>query len=523
MTGRPTRRSMSIAGTVAALVLSGTIIGDMALAGQGDRADPADYVPPTTTQPLPTEPTGTTVPPPPTTTTDPTSTTIDPTTTTIDPTSTTIDPTSTTIDPTTTPTTTTTEPPPPCVDPGPQPPGEGPPSDDPAVGPSGGSSVNDQLIEVGGRILNLFYDNNYPGFAGVVADVDQALLTLYWLAGEALPPEIADIVADPGQPILVVREDASWSRAQLEVTAQSLLDNPTLNDQICGFLHTIVIREQGSGLTTTVEPYDASFDAALAEQILTSAAGVPVSVEVGPQSEYAGRVNDTAPWFAGGRTTSGGGSCSTAFGIVDAGTRTREYMLTALHCAPVGAQVSNGNGTAVLGPVTHARPQWDSELIRVTQAGTDTFFGGVNGVGAPETNAPVRRPAANVAGTTFACTSGASTGENCALRVNATNVDLRRRVWIGGRIFVVGEVNMVIASSTVRRPNGQLAVAVGSGDSGGPVVTDTSMDRQALGTISAGFNFVGCGLFAAPRKWCGSSVVYADINILLRSYVAAMR
>jgi hypothetical protein len=362
----------------------------------------------------------------------------------------------------------------------------------------------------------------------MVADPAQAVLFLYWLGGEPLPPEIDAIVAEPGQPISVIRHDAPYSRSQLDPIALRLIDDAALSDAMCGFLHTIKVLEEGTGLVAGVDPYDASFDPMRAEAMLTAAAGVPVSVEVGPQTEAAGRLDDRAPWKAGGRITAGRGQCSAAFGIVDAGTRTREYMLTAEHCFALNTQVLNGDGTRILGPVTHLRPRWDSELIRVTAADTNTFFGGVGMIGAPESDAAVRRTAANIKGTTVACTSGASTGENCRLSVTATDVVVQRRIRIGPRLvrLVVAHTDMVMATSTVVRRNGQLAVAVGQGDSGGPVVTDTSSDRRALGTISGLQNPVHCGLFAdpgPPPKVCGSTVVYADINILLRSYVAAMR
>jgi hypothetical protein len=394
---------------------------------------------------------------------------------------------------------------------------------------TGGSSANDDLIDVGTRILDLFAANTYGGFAGVIAEPSMAVLWLYWLPGEALPPEIEAIVADPGAPVSVIRLDAPYSRVQLDPLAGPLLTNAALSDAMCGFLHTIKVREEGSGLIAGVEPYDASFNAAQAESILSAAAGVPVTVEVGPQTEPTGRLDDASPWFGGARITAGAGQCSTAFGIVNAGTRVRHYMATALHCFAMNTLVSNGDGTRQLGRVVNSRPEHDSELISVDQAGTDVYFGGVGGVGAAESNAPVRRPAANVRGTTVACTSGASTGENCGLNVVATDVsEVRRIVEIGpfGRMIVrdvVVKSGMVDATSTVVRRNGQLAVAVGQGDSGGPVVTDSSRDRRALGVMSSGTNDVSCGLFAAPRKRCFSTVRYADINVLLRTYVAELR
>lgn len=412
-----------------------------------------------------------------------------------------------------------------CTDPGPQPGQPGPASSDPAVPPNPGSAVDEAMKNVGGEIINLWVANGYPGFAGVIANEPASVLDLYWLPGQPLPPAIAAIVANPGYPITVVQVSAPYGRGTLTTDAQNLANDTSVDGQMCGFLNTIEILEDGTGLGAVVEPYNsASFSIPLAQALLTAAAGVPVTVTVGPQVTDLARLNDTAPWWGGaGLTSPGQGFCSSAFGVVNNATGA-QYMLTANHCYPNGANVSNGNGTAVLGPVALNRPLFDSELISVgANAGTFTFFGGVNGVGVPEYTQQVRVAAANVRGTS-ACTSGASTGENCALNIAFTNVIILQRVIILGLpVLLPVRFNMVIADSTVVRANGQLAVAGGQGDSGGPVVTDDSGNRRALGTISAGRNLVGCGLFAAPGKLCFSTVVYADLNTLLTSYGVAMR
>ena len=410
-----------------------------------------------------------------------------------------------------------------CTDPGPQPGVPGPASSDPAVPPNPGSAVDEAMKNVGGQIIGLWQANGYPGFAGVIANEPAAVLDLYWQPGQPLPPAIAAIVANPGYPITVVQVPAPFGRAALSADAQNLAADTALDNQMCGFLNTVEVLEDGTGLSAVVEPYNSSFNLPQAQALLSAAAGVPVTVSVGPEPDYVARLNDVAPWFGGGGLTAGGGFCSAAFGVVNANTG-QQYMLTANHCFALNANVNNGNGTALLGPVALNRPQFDSELISVgAAAGTNTFFGGVNGVGAAEYNQAVRASAANVRGTS-ACTSGASTGENCSLNIAFTNVVIIHRAIVGGRVVIVGvQTNMVIANSTVVRRNGQLAVAAGQGDSGGPVVTDNYSNRRALGTISAGTNIVGCGLFAAPGKLCFSTVIYADLNTLLNSYGVAMR
>src|SRR5262245_48421835 len=109
-----------------------------------------------------------------------------------------------------------------CVDPGPQGSADPGSSSDPPVASSGGDIVNDQLIDVGGQILAAVDATNYPGFAGVVADPDHALLQLYWLPNAVLPPAIDQIVQNPPSGIAVQRMDAPHSRAQLSPIANQL-------------------------------------------------------------------------------------------------------------------------------------------------------------------------------------------------------------------------------------------------------------------------------------------------------------
>src|SRR5262249_31647777 len=128
-------------------------------------------------------------------------------------------------------------------------------------------------------------------------------------------------------------------------------------------------------------------------------------------------------------------------------------------------------------------------------------------------------PAANIKDTTVVCTSGAATGENCALKVVATNVKVKE----GNNRF-----NMVAAASTIMRGNAP-AVAVGQGDSGGPVGSDEPNrgSRDAFGIISSGTNPLGtnppsCAPFNAVPK-CYSVVFYADIKTVLRREKLALK
>ena len=413
-----------------------------------------------------------------------------------------------------------------------------PPSD------NGSSLVQDQLHEVADRILNLADEAGYPGFAGVVADRPHATLRLYWLPGQPLPTEIESIVEDPGQPITVVRESAPFSRNQLRPLSRMLLEDVSLDTRFCGFLHTVIVPEEGTGLIAEIEPYLGADQAALATEAttaLTEAAGVPVTVRIKAEPVKAGRQDDASPWKAGARITAALGRgriglCSTAFGV-DIGTK--QYMLSAAHCFPKGALVFNGGAgpqRRQLGPVADTKPLHDAETIEVDKADTNTFLGGVNS----NVSLPIRQPKKNVKGL-FVCSSGASTGENCKLEIVATDIKYvetivivegfgrRRRVRVVERVTGEGFVRAV--STERRKPGGEFRVAVGSGDSGGPVFfprADTTKDHEAAGVISAGG-------FPQPRRTpfpcepgalttvCYPEIIYADISIVLKAFNATLR
>src|SRR5215471_20648816 len=196
--------------------------------------------------------------------------------------------------PTPSPSPTITPPPVPCFDPGASPPAD----------PLGASVVQDQTQDVGTRIKDLVDQNGYAGFTGLIADPDHAGLILCWLRGDPLPGPIASIVASPGQPIHVTREDTPYAYADLATRADPLVANDSLGAQIGGTIHSVNVPEEGTGLTAGVQPDNpATFDPGLAATILTAAAGVPVGVMVGPAPEASTRLNDTSPWFGGGRLT----------------------------------------------------------------------------------------------------------------------------------------------------------------------------------------------------------------------------
>jgi hypothetical protein len=403
-------------------------------------------------------------------------------------------------------------PPPPSPSPSPSPGGcQSPPSASTPADPFGASPVQDSIEDIGQQIMDLVDQNGYPGFTGLIPDPDHALLVVCWLHGDPLPAPIASIVANPGQPITLVRQDAAFSSGDLTARADSLLNNTSLDGQIAGSLNAVTVPEEGSGLIAGVQPNDPNtFNVAQAQATLSSAAGVPVTIEIEPADTQTTRLNDNSPWFGGARLTSGATNCSSGFGVVKGNV---QLLLTAAHCFAVAAAVTNG-GNAV-GNVANRFAGPDSESIQIGvpgQAGGSVFTGGVND--ATEGSVKVTRVGVNLVNQ-FVSASGSFSGENRLLRVLRTN--RRLRVRNGAAIIIVAP--MTIAVATV--PKFGVFVAVASGDSGGPVIRRRAgvAGVSGMGTIVAGsgVNFA-CVVYAARN--CFTRVVYNSLRGLLPLYGA---
>lgn len=404
--------------------------------------------------------------------------------------------------------------------------------DPPPPAGNGSSAAQDQIEAVGASILADVQANGYPGFSGLVAagDGGSPTLDLYWQEGEVLPPDVAAIVADPGQPVTVARMNATCGKVYLDSRADALMNAPDTSGQICGLMHTIIVPEEGTGLNVQAQPYDGVDQTAFASQaaaVLSQIAAVPVQVTIAPLPTQTGRQDDHAPWWGGARITSPGlGRCSDGFGVVrTVGTKTTQYMLSAAHCFGPGDNVFNGvaagvAGNAQIGTVADFLPGFDSELIQAPLGVRPAVFTDVwDGGGFIS---PVNKTGVNIKGLLmFVCASGASTGQNCLL--NVTDTDVRIFNWwlsITLRKFQ-WSTNLVTAQAFFFR-NVWRGTAIGQGDSGGPVIQYTAEgSAQAMGTIVAGKGVVPCGA-VAPGISCFGTVYYADINNLLKVYGAGL-
>jgi len=402
------------------------------------------------------------------------------------------------------------------------------PIDSPADDDFGASSAQDDLYFVGARVLTIVEDHLdlYPGYGGLVADVPTRTLRLYWHQMVPPPAEIMEIVAAPGRPVTVELLDAPFGRLNLNEARDLLVANAdSLDGQLCGFLHTFLVPQDASAVVVRIEPdYELTDPAAYistAQSILTALAGYPVRVELAPAFEDTiGRRDDGSPWYAGAaiKEVNKAGGCSSGFGVVK---DTSKWVLTAAHCFKDGVKVETVAGTEI-GKVSDLREKMDTERISADAVAGRTYVKGVNSNESLQVNAP----GWNMVGL-FVCTSGAATGMNCHLKI--TDLDAKVR-----KLLKVVAENQVIADATKQRWDAKNekwipGVAVGGGDSGGPVIlisNDPTTNHEAAGIISAGEsanNFlqnhkVACNMGHKSDGRCYSRIAYTAIRPILKEY-----
>jgi Trypsin len=189
----------------------------------------------------------------------------------------------------------------------------------------------------------------------------------------------------------------------------------------------------------------------------------------------------------------------------------KRYLLTADHCtseARYGTEIRNGAGNRVIGTLQNRTANLDAALIEVTAPGQTTALmwdGGVTDTNPPtgrnqsnEYTKPIVDWAATYKGM-WLCTSGASTGVHCGIKVTDVDVD-----------FTDKDGRKVRGSAEAKQNDG--AVAFGKGDSGGPIFTITGAagDVVAVGMTTHGEKEVPCG--AHPTDTCWRIVNFTPLN-----------
>jgi hypothetical protein len=289
------------------------------------------------------------------------------------------------------------------------------------------------------------------GFAGVVADPTSRQLRVYW-KGQAP----AGLVAAARATVPVSVKSAAYSQKELSAAAARLLAKA--GDKIT----SVGPRADGAGLVVGTRNGLAG---------AAGYAGVPVTVETGVSAEPASRVNDSPPWWGGGRWQTAGSSCSTGFAVVHGGVN---RMLSAGHCGNIGNVATDPTGE-VIGTIVNKNAATDT-LIIAGNSGGRVFNNSTDAAGnvVSEFSNPVIGRLASQVGN-FVCTTGSFSGTRCSIQVAAINQCIN--------VTGIGTVcNQVRAEQTAHTN------AAGNGDSGGAVeIVNAANTNQvfATGTFTA--------------------------------------
>jgi hypothetical protein len=355
------------------------------------------------------------------------------------------------------------------------------------------------LVEAAHGVLD---EVGSAGFAGFVVTPESCRLDLYWVG--APPPAVTELVR--GDRRVVVHDDAYHDHAELSQAAETLAPGSPSGRSTGVEITSVAIPPEGAGLRVGVDAEGRPIDVRAIAAKLSADVGVPVRVVIERPSRPFGRIDDRAPWSAGGRAmirVSDGGSerwsaCSLGYGLRDPRTM-REYAVTAAHCFDEAADATawNGSRRAQIG-------HWSamSLLLDVAYVATD---------GSPEgrgTSAHVwsggvgdgRQRARTVTGSSptvkgmWVCGSGAATGENCGIKVSDVDVMQLATLPRSGATYTVRH--------TARGYRTDRGVASGSGDSGGPVFAPSGPGpdgAQAVGVIHGGVDRGTRGLPGSGR------------------------
>ncbi|WP_424532653.1 hypothetical protein ACOZ38_20295 [Sphaerisporangium viridialbum] len=331
------------------------------------------------------------------------------------------------------------------------------------------------------------------GFAGVVLDVPDGIVHLYWKG--AAPKAVDAVAARAPRGIRVRVHQAAHSAAELRERAEEIIRTRGLSAG--GDVHRVTPLPDGSGLELGVTREAGTAAKAPADPLV-------VSTEVEPApTPYDGRWGGASP-FEGGIQIN---ECSTSFGgLMSPAGPDWVYpakLITAAHCYSVGDEVRTGNsstgGPVVIGHVEAVNPALDSALIAVDSGKFVTGWmwdGGVQD--GSEFAKPVVGTSAPRKGS-LVCASGAWSGVHCDIKITKTDSTLDWGTHVSRAVSVGDQLQGRLAS--------------GSGDSGGPVftLTDNSSSVLAAGVIIGGDDSRPAGCTFKSNR-CSSRLFFTDFR-----------
>lgn len=343
-------------------------------------------------------------------------------------------------------------------------------------------AVQERLEAADERILSA--PGADAGLAGRVAALDRRTLVVYWKG--PMPSETSRLIDELRRGVPVEVWPARYSATELSIASKALLDYRGVASAGGDV--------DGSGITATV-----TADAIPGEWRVD----VPVRVVSGELAEpvgCTGRQDDCWPYRGGARfVNASGGKCTTGFAVHDSAGWSKN--LTAAHCSPSVGVIRDGGGETI-GMAINQQQERDIMLITpwLDKKFDGRIYGGPWNAGLIN-NRPVENSATNPLGS-YVCTSGASTGQNCNVKVIATNQWIK----VDGRT-----IGPVIRADKMN-PGWP---AVGKGDSGGAVYYPTAAGKvKAKGTMSAAKTVVPCPA-GSPSPMCFKTLFFADLTASL--------
>jgi hypothetical protein len=340
--------------------------------------------------------------------------------------------------------------------------------------------LQEPLVAAATAITRL--DPSKDALAGIRLQVREGAVEVYW-KGEVPDSVREEIAAQEEAGVRLTVAPADYSGGELDAALKQIADG---RDRYPGLV-LLAPSPEGNGL----EGYFTDPDAARKYDF-----PLPVRIERAEGISEASRSSDTPPFWGGAAARVGGAGCTTGFAAAQTifGVQISRGVLSAAHCDPGGGNLWTTPPGRTIGVSGGPVGISDSIYIRTSSAGR-TYTGPVGS----STSKQVVGPTPNFPGQ-FVCTEGAATGEHC-LVMNQI---------VGGVAFIGGSVRFGVTVAM------QIAggIAVGQGDSGGPVVASLGPTAElAAGLIS--FLVFGTPCSSGSTALCSAMVGYIDINWVL--------
>lgn len=348
-------------------------------------------------------------------------------------------------------------------------------------------------------------------FGGSQLKFDEGRVTFYLVDGK-VPSAIADLVNKHGVADRVDYAPARFSMATLESARDTLMaDGLTPGSTYDGaYIIGIAINDDGSGLRVD---YDATSPAPTSTATRSlSRTSNPVAADAVTfqpaerwESTNGNRNDDRSPW-SGGAFMYNTQYCSTAFGVK---LGTVGYgLFTAAHCTPkadgkfytyanraIGSSFSGGlvkNGVrAILSTGT-----------ATNNTAGNAYYGGIGTTVVRDVLTYAKAQSGEKV-----CTSGANSGLHC-------NIQIANASYTGA------DAGYAYTGATGYNLDSGTAIAVVSGDSGGPVVKASGTGVIGYGVITQGSVTVTCGTRQVASGSCYHNVFFADLGLALTGFRA---